>query len=152
VGSANVDLVRSILGAWERGKLSSLEWADPDIEFVFADGPEPGSHVGRAAIQELFRSWLGAFADFRILTEDAIELDSKRVLALTSVSGHGKTSGVALERTQARIAHEFEIHAGRVTRLVVYFERHRALAELAADAGTGSGRRSYPGRDRPVTG
>jgi hypothetical protein len=144
VGSANVDLVRSILGAWEGGGLSSLEWADPEIEFVFADGPEPGSHLGRAAMEELFRSWLGAFADFRILAEDVIELDSERVLALTSVSGHGKTSGVDLARTQTKAAHLFELRAGKVTRMIVYFERERGLAELGVDAETriGSSRRS----------
>jgi hypothetical protein len=116
VGSANVDLVRSILGAWQRGELSSLEWADPEIEVVFADGPEPGRHLGRAAMEKLFRSWLGAFADFRILADDVIELDSKRVLALTSVSGHGKVSGVDLARTQTKTAHLFKLRAGKVTR------------------------------------
>jgi hypothetical protein len=56
----NAGVVRSILAFWERGELSSLEWAAPEIEFVFADGPEPGRHVGRKAMQDLFRGWLGS--------------------------------------------------------------------------------------------
>ena len=42
----NVDFVRPIYAAWERGDYSSTEWAHPDIEFVVADGFDPGSGTG----------------------------------------------------------------------------------------------------------
>jgi hypothetical protein len=41
-----VDLVRSIYESWESGDYGSAEWANPEIEYVFADGPTAGSWTG----------------------------------------------------------------------------------------------------------
>ena len=46
----NVAIARSIYAAWSRGDFSSLDWADPEIEYVIVDGPEPGSCRGRATM------------------------------------------------------------------------------------------------------
>jgi ketosteroid isomerase-like protein len=128
--SLNLELVHAIFADWERGDLSSVDWADPKIDFVFADGPEPGTHVGREAMQELFRGWLNSFANFRLLADRVIEIDSHRVLALTHAGGQGKTSGVNLTVAGSAFGHLFELRGGKVARLVVYFDRDHALAEL----------------------
>lgn len=62
--SANLDLVRSILAARERGDGSWADWADRGIEFVIADGPNPGSWTGLTGMAEGMRSWLSAWSDW----------------------------------------------------------------------------------------
>jgi ketosteroid isomerase-like protein len=93
MGSPNVDLVCSILAAWERGDFSSTEWAHPDIEFAFGDGPEPGSSRGVAGMAAIWRGTLGAFEEYRVRAHEYRVIDDERVLVFVYRSGHGKISG-----------------------------------------------------------
>jgi ketosteroid isomerase-like protein len=56
--SENLDLVRSIYAAWERGDFKSTDWADSDIEYEYAEGPSPGTWKGLDGMAEGFREWL----------------------------------------------------------------------------------------------
>jgi ketosteroid isomerase-like protein len=128
--SANLDLVRSIYADWERGDFSSAEWAHPEIDFVMADGPSPGTWTGLTGLTEGTRSWINAWEDVRPMAEEYHELDDKRVLVFVGGSGRGKTSGVDLAQMGASAAHLFHVRDGKVTRFVFYFSRERALADL----------------------
>jgi ketosteroid isomerase-like protein len=128
--SANLDLVRSILAAWERGDYTSAEWAHPEIEYVVADGPAPGRWRGLAGMAEGGREWLSAWEGWRIEAEEFHELDNERVLALVHYSGRGKASGLDIARTRSRAANLFHVRGGKVTRYVVWFDGERALADL----------------------
>lgn len=126
----NVDLVRSIFASWERGDVSSAEWAHPDIEFVTADGPAPGSSTGLAGMAEGMRYFLSAWADWRVEADQYRELDSERVLVLQHYSARGKASGLEVGQMWAKGANLFHVRNGKVTRLVCYFDRERAFADL----------------------
>jgi ketosteroid isomerase-like protein len=131
--SANVDLVRSIYAARERGDYSSAEWAHPEIEFIFADGPNPGRWTGVNAMVEASRDFLSAWDDVRTEVEEYRELDDERVLVLARYIGRGKTSGLKLEQMPAKVAAVYHVCDGRVARLVAYFDRGRALADLGLE-------------------
>jgi ketosteroid isomerase-like protein len=128
--SANLDLVRSILAAWEHGDFSATDWAHPEIEWVFADGPEPGTWKGLSGMAKAHREWLGAWEDLRIVVDEYREVDDERVLVLVHLTGRGKTSGLEIGQVRAKGADLFRVWGGKVARLVLYMNRERALADL----------------------
>ncbi len=140
MASANLDLVRSLYAAWERGDYDSDEWAHPEIEFVSPDGPTPGRWIGRRGMAEAHREFLSAWEDFRQEVDEYRELDGERVLVLSRFSGRGKTSGLELEEMRSKGAELFHIRDGKVTRLISYWDRERAFADLGLAPEAGSKR------------
>jgi hypothetical protein len=77
--SENLDLVRSIYIAWSDDDYRSIAWADAEIEFVKADGPDPGSWRG---VREMSRVWAEnrvSFEEFHTVAAAFRELDAERV-------------------------------------------------------------------------
>jgi len=131
--SKNVDLVRSIYADWARGDFGAIDWADPDIELVAVGGPAPGSTTGRAAVREGWRDFLRAWRDYQVTGEEFRELDDGRVLVFNRLGGRGRGSGLEVEVTETRGANLFEFQDGKVKRMVLYWDRERALADLGLD-------------------
>jgi ketosteroid isomerase-like protein len=125
--SQNVDLVRSIYADWERGDYSSAQWADPEIEFVIVDGPDPGNWSGLVAVAEAWRNFLQGIEDPLTTADEYRELDDERVLVPTRYSGRGKVSDMDIEGRGTIL---FHIREGRVMRIVRYWDPERALADL----------------------
>ena len=123
----NVEIVRSICAAWDRGDYSAVEWADPDIEFVAVGGPQPGTWRGLAGMAEGWRAWLSAWDDFSQQVDEYRDLDDERVLVLFRCSGRGKTSGMDLAEMHPLMAGVFHLREGRVTKFVGYSDHERAL-------------------------
>jgi ketosteroid isomerase-like protein len=131
--SRNLDLVRSIYADWERGDFSRTDWAEPQIEYAFVGGPEPGRWRG---LEEMGRAWgkvLRATEDYRVRTVEQREIDHERVLVITRRSGRGKMSGLDLAEMPDENASLFHIRHGKVSKLTLYFERERALADLGLE-------------------
>jgi hypothetical protein len=130
VSSAKLDLVRSIYADWERGDFSSADWAHPEIELVVADGPTPESWQGLAGIAEGWGAYLANWKDYRAEAEEYCELDGERILVFTHNYGRGKTSGLEVAPLATKGAVLFQVRGRKVTRLVAYFSRQRALVDL----------------------
>src|SRR6185437_13720853 len=128
--SENLDLVRSIYADWERGDFSSADWADPEIEYVHADGPAQGTWTGHAGMAAGWREWLSAWKDLRIDVERYIELDDGRILVLTRGVARGSASGLDTDEMRSEAAALIHVRDGRVARLIISWDRDRALADL----------------------
>jgi len=126
----NIEIVRSIYAAWERGDYRSAPWADPEIEFILADGPSPGTFDGIAAMARAWRDFESGIEDLTTYADEYRELDDERVLALTRFGARGEGSGVDVE---ARGALVFHIREGKVKRLVRYWSVARAFADLGLE-------------------
>jgi ketosteroid isomerase-like protein len=127
--SENLDLVRSIYAAWERGDYNSVEWAHPEIEYVIlrAAGLPSVNAKGLTEMRDAARANIEVWAQLRIAAEEYREVDSERVLVLDEVRGRGKRSGLMIGQFGDGSAHLFHVRGGVVTRLVVYEDRDSAL-------------------------
>ena len=129
--SANLDLVRSIYADWERGKfIARPEWAAVDIEFEVPDGPEPSTRTGQASAPGI-EAFLNLWEELAFEAEEYRELDDGSVFVLSRMRGRGKGSGVEVDQRRASL---FQVGDGKVTRLALYWDRDRALADLGLEA------------------
>ncbi len=135
MSSHNLDVVRSIYDGWQCGDFSRSDWAHPEIEFVYVGGPEPAEGRGIAAMDELWREWLRDWDGFRAEPVEYRVIDTHRILVLVRNRGRGRLSGLDLE--ERSVGNYFELDDGRVTKLVVYLDGARALADLGLEGEPG---------------
>jgi hypothetical protein len=126
----NLELVRSIYADWDQGEFGRVAWADPEIEYVIADGLSPGISKGVPAMAQAWQSFVTAWTDFRTELDECRELDEERVLALHHFYGRGRSSGLEVGPTRSSGACVFHVRAGRVTKLLLYTTREGAFADL----------------------
>jgi ketosteroid isomerase-like protein len=134
MGSSNLDLVRSICEQWERGEYRTVAWAHPEIEFAIADLPTAGSWRGVGGMIEAWRDFIVAWESQRVEIDEYRKLDDEHVLVLGRFKGRGKASGVDLQELWPKGANLFQVRDGKVTKLLIYFDRTHALADLGLAA------------------
>jgi ketosteroid isomerase-like protein len=130
----SVELVRAIYADWERGDFSSSGWAHPEFEAASVGGPE---HAGTSGVAETGRAWreyLGQWEDYRVTAEEYREVDADTVLVFNRITGRGRTSGVEIGDTASRPANLFHMRDGLVLKMVLYWDRRRALHDLGLEA------------------
>jgi ketosteroid isomerase-like protein len=134
--SVNLDLVQSIYADWEQGDFSQTpRWADEGIEWARFGGQGAGAWTGQEAITQAIGELLSSFDDIRALADHYEEVDDDRVLVLTRWSGRANDTGSEVELLRANL---FRISDGRVARLIFYWDRNRALADLGLPLDTGA--------------
>ena len=70
--------------------------------------------------------------EYRVVVDEYRELDDERILVLMFHCGRGKTSGLDVGEMGTKRAGANVLHVcnGKVKRLVLYWDRDRALADL----------------------
>jgi len=131
----NLELVRSIYAATGRGDyLGAGAFLHPGIEFTAVGGPEEIEGKGLVAFAAVWRDFLSAWEDFRVVADTYRQLDDSRVLVLFRRSGRGKLSGVDIAQLAgAEGADVLQLHDGKVITWSSYWERARALADLGLE-------------------
>ena len=79
---------------------------------------------------EGYREVMNAWEDYSGEAEGCRELDGERVLVLIHLRGRGKTSGLELGQVQPNAAGVFQVRDGKISKVALYWDRERALADL----------------------
>ena len=86
--------------------------------------------TGLAGLAAGWREYLSAWDEYRTEADEYRELDDERVLVLVHRRGRGKTSGLDVGQMETKTANLFHVRGSKVSRVVIYLDRERALADL----------------------
>ena len=134
MSSQNLALVRSIFDAWERSDFSRTDWASPEIEFGFGDGPDPQRWSGIAGMAEGWFAFERSWESLRFEGVEYRELDDEHVLVSTRFIG--RTRGSELELGAGADAAGSAVpgpQAAGSRRLILYWHVEQALADLGLE-------------------
>jgi ketosteroid isomerase-like protein len=122
----NVELVRRVYERWACGDFSEGDVFSPDVEFEMPDWPHSAGSRGVDGMRSIWQGTLAAWDDFRAEPDRFLEA-GRHVVVLTHVHARGKDSGAEVSADTATV---WTIEAGRVVRLVLYWDSDKALEDM----------------------
>ena len=147
VSQDNVDIVRSMLEAWDADGFDAARDAfDPDVELVDLQSAMGMQDRGRGPdeLNRLAQQWTEIFDDWRMEVRDIVDLGGEWVMADVSFHGVGRDSGIPVSNKQFEV---YRLVGGRIAEIRVGFhEKDEALAWVAKrDTGRGdvTGKRGH---------
>jgi ketosteroid isomerase-like protein len=120
----NVEIVQRSCEAFDRGDYEeAMSALDPEIEYDLSHFPEGRVYHGHDGVREAFRTWLGAFDDYR-QEREIIDAGDDEVVVVVHEYGRGKTSGAEV----VRITHGlWFMRKGKAVRIEFHPSREAAL-------------------------
>jgi ketosteroid isomerase-like protein len=119
---ANIDLIRAIEDAWNRGEVR-LEHFDPEIEWIAARSGIEGAFRGHAGMLRFRADTLDSFDKFEPHFDELRDV-GERVLALGTIRVRGRDSATDMD---VPVAGVFDFRDGKVMRWEDFGSRERAL-------------------------
>jgi len=127
----NVDVVRSLMTAWEAGDYDTAMSFYSEHAMYEPGSPATGAaqFTGRASVEEGLADWFRTFD--RYWTETLRLIDAgDHVVQLVREGGRGKVSGVPVEAQSALV---YTFRSGEIVR-VLGFSTHQAALEAVGPA------------------
>ena len=126
--SENVEIVRDLWRAWERGDMKAVfEFYDTDVEWDMArsEVPDLGKFHGRDGVRDFFRQWAyEMFDDYYAEPVEITAVGDKVVVELRQ-GGRGKGSGVDVEMPRSWLV--YSLRGDKVARVRVFRDHEEAL-------------------------
>jgi ketosteroid isomerase-like protein len=124
MSDANVELIRRAYKAFDTDLDALLRLLDPEIEWVSpGDSIEPGLRHGHRGVRDAFAATAMAWDRPTHTPLEFVDASGK-VLVTVTFRGHGRGSGMDVERTEF---HVWTVQGGAIVRFQWFYQRRDAL-------------------------
>jgi uncharacterized protein len=121
----NVEIVRRVVGAFQRGQLDvALGFFDPEITWQMAeDEPDAGRYHGHAGIRTMIGKWLELFDELHVEPEEFMDAGDAVVMPYR-LRARARSTGIEISGKETWL---LELRNGKVIRVREYREKAEAL-------------------------